>query len=312
MIHKVIFFIFFSFICHPAICYAKEAKDCSNVRFADTGWTDISATTAMTAVVLEEILGYKTNIKLLSIPVTFRSLKNKDIDVFMGYWHPSLEKTFDSYIKDGSVKVVEKNLQGARYMLAVNDAGFKLGIRSYHDIVTYKDELGYQIYGIDPGNSGNQRILDMIKDDRFSLKNFRLIESSEQGSFSQLRRNQRLGIPMVFLSWEPHPINLELNIHYLSGAEDIPGFGEAVVYTVGSADYLNRCYNVNRFLKNIKFSIAMENEMMRRILENKENPKSVGRDLIRSNINLLKDWLVGVKDFNGRDPTDKLMQFIGN
>ncbi|AHA27707.1 glycine betaine ABC transporter substrate-binding protein [Candidatus Liberibacter americanus] len=312
MIYRIIYSICFYFILHSVICYAKEPEYCHTVRFSDTGWTDISATTAVTSVILEEILGYKTDVKLLSIPVTFRSLKNKDIDVFMGYWSPSMEKSFSSYIKDGSVQLVTKNLQGAKYMLAVNDVGYELGIRSYQDIEKYKDKLGYKIYGIDPGNSGNQRILDMINNDKFSLKNFKLVEASEQATFSQVRRSQKIGVPIVFLCWEPNPINLDLNIHYLSGGDDIPGFGEAVVYTVASTYYLDKCYNVATLLKNIKFTVAIENEMMQRILKNKKDPKSVGRELIRSNINLLNDWLVGVKDFNGHDPTHKFEQFIRN
>ncbi|MBY7649259.1 MAG: glycine/betaine ABC transporter substrate-binding protein [Candidatus Liberibacter europaeus] len=304
-------FIFYLYI-FPLVIYAKDAESCHFVRFSDTGWTDISATTAMTSVVLEEILEYKTSIKLLSVPVTFRSLKNKDVDVFMGYWYPSMEKTVAPYLKEGSIQLVTKNLSGARYMLAVNEVGFDLGIKSYHDIVKYKDQLGSKIYGIDPGNAGNQRILDMIRNDKFSLKDFRLVEASEQATFSQVRRYQKNDKPIVFLSWEPNPINLDLNIHYLSGGENIYGFGEASVYTTVSKDYLDQCPNVGRLLKNIKFSIAIENEMMKRILNDKIDPKSVGRELLRSNPNLLKDWLVGVTSFNGHSITHKLTKFIVN
>ncbi|XCE61972.1 ABC transporter substrate-binding protein [Candidatus Liberibacter asiaticus] len=295
-----------------SISYARDADSCTPVRFADTGWTDIAATTAMTSVILEEILGYKTNIKLLAVPVTFRSLKNKGIDIFMGYWYPSLEKFIAPYLEEGSIKLVAENLQGAKYMLAVNDVGFALGIKSYQDIAKYKKELGAKIYAIEPGNEGNQRILDMINNNKFSLKGFRLIEASELASFSQIRRDQRNNIPAVFLSWEPHPINSDLNIHYLPGGEEISGFGEASVYTVVRSDYLDKCPNISRLLKNIKFSVALENEMMKLILNNKQDRQFVGRTMLRTHPDLLKNWLIGVTTFDGQDPSRQLERFMNN
>ena len=66
---------------------AEEAS-CKKVRFADVGWTDIQVTTG-TAQVILEALGYEPEVKTLSVPVTYASLKNKDLDVFLGNWMPS-------------------------------------------------------------------------------------------------------------------------------------------------------------------------------------------------------------------------------
>ncbi|MGH7002671.1 MAG: glycine betaine ABC transporter substrate-binding protein, partial [Alphaproteobacteria bacterium] len=58
---------------------AAEPESCKSVRFADVGWTDITATTATTSEVLKA-LGYSTDTKVLSLPVTYASLAKKDID----------------------------------------------------------------------------------------------------------------------------------------------------------------------------------------------------------------------------------------
>ncbi len=70
--------------------FAAEPESCGTVRFSDVGWTDITATTA-TATTILEALGYETDVKVLSVPVTYTSLKNKDIDVFLGNWMPTME-----------------------------------------------------------------------------------------------------------------------------------------------------------------------------------------------------------------------------
>ena len=49
---------------------AAEPASCGTVRFSDVGWTDITATTALTATVLKA-LGYRPEITVLSLPVTF-------------------------------------------------------------------------------------------------------------------------------------------------------------------------------------------------------------------------------------------------
>ena len=63
---------------------------CEQVTFSDVGWTDITATTAVSSVILDA-LGYETDIKLLSVPVTYASLAKGDIDVFLGNWMPTME-----------------------------------------------------------------------------------------------------------------------------------------------------------------------------------------------------------------------------
>ena len=75
---------------------AAEPESCKTVRFSDVGWTDITATTAVASTVLGG-LGYEADVKVLSIPVTYTSMKNKDIDVFLGNWMPTMEADLKPY-----------------------------------------------------------------------------------------------------------------------------------------------------------------------------------------------------------------------
>src|SRR4051812_12092828 len=79
--------------------FAAEPDSCKAVRFADVGWTDIQVTTGATSVVLEA-LGYEPQVSTLSVPVTLASLKNKDIDVFLGNWMPSMTADVKPYLDD--------------------------------------------------------------------------------------------------------------------------------------------------------------------------------------------------------------------
>ena len=85
--------------------------------------------------------------------------------------------------------------------------------------------------------------------------------------------------PVVFLGWEPHPMNANFKLTYLSGGDDIfgPNFGGATVYTNLRAGYTTECPNVGKLLTNLKFSLPMENEIMGKILERRQGAGR-GRD----------------------------------
>jgi len=205
-------------LCASGAALAAEPDTCKPVRFSDVGWTDITVTTALASRVLEG-LGYEPTDQLLSVPVTYASLKNKDIDVFLGNWMPTMEADLEPYLDDKAVEVVEPaNLESAKYTLAVPAYTFDAGLKSFADIAGFRDQLDGKIYGIEPGNDGNRLVLEMIDEDQFGLKGFELVESSEQGMLAQVRRSVDRDQPIVFLGWEPHPMNTEFDMKYLAGA----------------------------------------------------------------------------------------------
>ncbi len=182
--------------------FATDSASCKNVRFSDVGWTDITATTAVTSHILEA-LGYNPQTKLLSVPITYQSLKNKDIDIFLGNWMPSMEGDIRPYLDDGSVENVRVNLKGAKYTLAVPQYTYDAGLKDFADIVKFKDELDGKIYGIEPGNDGNRIIQAMIDSNAYGLKDFKVVESSEQGMLTQAKRAEGKKDHIVFLGWHP-------------------------------------------------------------------------------------------------------------
>ncbi|MHB0953519.1 MAG: choline ABC transporter substrate-binding protein [Allorhizobium sp.] len=291
---------------------AAEPASCSTVRFSDVGWTDITATTATASVILKS-LGYDTAVTVLSVPVTYTSLKNKDIDVFLGNWMPTMEADIAPYRDEKSVETVRENLEGAKYTLATNAKGAELGIKDFKDIATHKDALEGKIYGIEPGNDGNRLIIDMVDKDTFELKGFEVVESSEQGMLAQVARAEKDGKPIVFLGWEPHPMNANFKLTYLSGGDDVfgPNFGGATVYTNVRAGYTEECPNVGALLKNLKFSLAMENEIMGKILNDSEDPEKAATAWMKANGAAVEPWLAGVTTKDGGDGLAAVKSAVG-
>ncbi|WP_417733816.1 choline ABC transporter substrate-binding protein, partial [Roseovarius sp.] len=285
-----------------AVATGPALANCNEVSFADVGWTDITATTAATTEVLKA-LGYETDIKVLAVPVTYTSLAKGDIDVFLGNWMPTMEGDIAPYREAGTVDTVRANLEGAKYTLATNAAGAALGITSFESIATQAEALDATIYGIEPGNDGNRLIMDMIAADAFGLKDFDVKESSEQGMLAQVSRADRREEPIVFLGWEPHPMNANHDMTYLTGGDDWfgPDLGGATVYTNTRAGYVDECPNVGKLLQNLSFSLAMENEIMGAILDEGAKPEAAATAWLAANPGVLDGWLDGVTTREGGD-----------
>src|ERR1700681_1782693 len=160
--------------------YAIENASCRIVRLSDIGWTDVTATTALVSVLLRD-LGYEPQVTVLSVPVTYASMKKKDIDVFLGNWMPAMDGDRKPFVADGSVEVVGANLVGAKYTLAVPAYTYDAGLRDFADIQRFADVLNHSIYGIEPGNDGNRLVLSLLAQNQFNLGSFKLVESAEQG-----------------------------------------------------------------------------------------------------------------------------------
>lgn len=286
----------------PGSALAAEPDQCKMVRFSDVGWTDITATTAATTLVLEG-LGYETDTKILSVPVTYASLANKDIDVFLGNWMPTMEGDIAKYREAGTVDTVRTNLEGAKYTLAVLKSTYDKGLKSFADIAKFRDDLDGKIYGIEPGNDGNRLILDLVKDKDFALDGFELVESSEQGMLAQVKRSSKRGKDIVFLGWEPHPMNADFEMAYLEGGDAYfgPNLGGAIVATNTRAGYVTECANVGQLLKNLQFSLSMENEIMAAILNDGEEGRDAAKAWLKANPGVLDGWLKGVTTFDGKD-----------
>lgn len=294
--------------------FADAHADCGSVTFSDVGWTDITATTAATTVVLEA-LGYETDILVLSVPVTYTSLASGDVDVFLGNWMPTMEADIAPYREAGTVDTVRVNLEGAKYTLATNAAGAALGITDFASIAGALDELDGQIYGIEPGNDGNRLILDMIAADAFGLgaAGFDVVESSEQGMLAQVQRASDRDEPIVFLGWEPHPMNANFDLTYLEGGDDWfgPDLGGATVLTNTRAGYVEACPNVGTFLNNLSFTLAMENEIMGAILDDGQDPDEAATAWMAANPDAVMAWLDGVTTIDGGDAAAAVSSALG-
>ncbi len=283
--------------------------DCDSVVMSDVGWTDITTTTAAAKHVLEA-LGYDVDVKVLSVPVTFASLESDDVDVFLGNWMPAQNGAIAPYLDSGEIESININLEGTKYTLATTQAAWDAGLQSYGDIAKFEDELDGKIYGIEPGNEGNAYLVSLIEENKHGLEDFEVVESSEQGMLAQARRLVDDDEFVVFLGWEPHPMNANFNLKYLPGGEDFFG-GEGVVHTVTRAGFAEECPNLGTLFGQMDFTLDMENLIMGQILDDGADPEDATLDWIKANPDAVMAWVEGVTTVDGEDGAAAVKEELG-
>ena len=192
------------------------------------------ATTAVANTLLEG-LGYTTTQTQASQQIVFSGIQRGQIDFFLGYWKPLMDDNIKPFLADKSVRVLnEPGLSDGISSLAVPTYLADAGLKTYADIAKFKDQLNGKIYGIDPGTGANTTIKKMIDTNQFGLAGFELIESSESAMLAAVTREARSKKPVVFFGWKPHPMNIKMDVTYLTGSEDVFGADEglATVWTV--------------------------------------------------------------------------------
>lgn len=289
---------------------AAEPESCATVRLAEPGWNDLALTTGTAAVVLEA-LGYSVKSDLLGVEVIYQSLKENQLDAFLGYWDPAMQTYAAPYEADGSVERVRVNLDEAKYTFAVPAYVAEAGVRDFKDLARFPDEFGKELHGIEPGS--NQLMFDVIADPAFGLEGWNVVESSETAMLLEVQRKVDRKEFVVFQAWAPHPMNNAFDLVYLTGgdAQYGPDFGAATVSTQVRKGYLAECPNVGKFLQNLTFDIGFENEGMGYLINEGIDPREAGLKILKARPDVLDGWLEGVSARDGQPAAPVVKAALG-
>jgi glycine betaine/proline transport system substrate-binding protein len=203
-------------------------------------------------------------------------------------------------VANGDVVQLAKNLVGTEFTLAVPDYVWDAGVHDFADLNSFADKFDKKIYGIGSGAPANLSLQEIIKKNDFDLGQWKLIESSEQAMLAEVSRAVKKQRFITFLGWTPHPMNVQLKMHYLKGGEKY--FGDTgSVYTLTRKGYAQACPNVGKLLTNLSFTQAMENSIMAAVVNNKVSNADAAKAWIKANPAVLEQWLDGVKTVDGQD-----------
>jgi glycine betaine/proline transport system substrate-binding protein len=108
-------------------------------------------------------------------------------------------------------------------------------------------------------------------------------------------------------------MNANFAMKYLSGGDDWfgPDFGGATVFTNTRAGFAGECPNVGALLNNLAFTLAMENEIMKAILDDGAPPETAAAAWLKAHPAVLDGWLDGVTTVDGNPGLPAVKAHLG-
>ena len=282
----------------------------TKVRFGYVDWPGVTVKTAVTKHILE-YLGYDVETEMYLVAVLYKGLSTKDLDIFLGGWLPTMKLYLDPYFEEGTIGKVTINLNETVYTLAVPAYVWEAGVRSEADLHKYGDKFGRKIIGIEPGNEGNQIMIDAIKNNTYDLAGWEVVESSTVAMMVAVERAIKNKDWIVWLGWAPHWMNMEFDMKYLEDPLELWGPpGVEVVWTLSRAELKEDMPNIYKFLEQLKVTPEMQNEWIYGYGREKRDADEIAKEWIKNNVKVVDVWVYGVKSVDGRRARDALREAI--
>ena len=281
------------------------------VRFGMVDWPEAIAKTYVSSTVVDA-LGYQTEVSEVSVPLVFKGLEEGDLDVFVEAWFPTMQTNMDAIDQD-DVQSVVTNLPEATFSVAVNREAYDAGVRSQANLNEFADrfEEGGQptIYGIEPGNDGNDVVLDAIENNTYDLGNWALVESSVNGMLGEVDRRTEDGDWVAFIGWEPHWMNNRYDMVLLDDPQNIWG-NPSHVETLVNVDFPERYPELMRFFEQMVVNGDIQADLIDRVDNSGKEPEAIALDWLRENPDVTDQWLEGVTAADGTDGREALRSYL--
>lgn len=290
-----------------AICFcsALPVAAAEKITFGYVNWPGVTVKTHVASQILEA-LGYETEMKMLSVPIVFKGLASQELDLFLGAWLPTMKSMAEKYLQEGALVAVTVNLDETIYTLAVPEYAWEAGVKSHADLVDFADKFDRKIIGIEPGNDGNQIVLDMIENNTYGLKDWKLIESSAEAMMISVSTAIKQKEWVVWLGWSPHWMNLAFDIKYLEDPLNVWGSEPEIVKTVAHAGLEQDNPNVYKLFSQFKITPTIQNAWIDQYSHQKQKPEEVAAAWIRNNLGIIDQWVYGVTSVDGQRARDAI------
>jgi glycine betaine/proline transport system substrate-binding protein len=279
------------------------------VNFGTVDWPEAIAKTNVASIIVDA-LGYQTEVQELGVPTVFQGLDTGDLDVFVEAWFPTMQSNFDQV---NDVESVTTNLEEATFSIAVNQEACDAGVTSHEDLAEFADRFEEggtpTIYGLEPGNDGNQVVLDMIENDQYNLGDWEIIESSTNGMLSEVDRRLGDGEWVAWTGWAPHWMNNRYNMCLLEDPEEAWG-GPSHVETLVNNEFPEQFPELYTFFEQMVVTPEIQRELIDGIDNSGLSPEEFALQWLRDNPEVTDNWLAGIEATDGTDGAEALRSYL--
>ncbi len=211
-----LFFLLVVVALFTAGCGGGGGDGGKTLEIADIGWTENTAISALTKVLLEEELGYESvTVNTSDLDSVYEGVARGNLDAFQDVWLPNQQDLLGSVEDD-----VE--LLGPWYQGQTKQG---IGVPSYME-ATSLDQLTESetdlLLGIEPSSV----VMEIVSEEVIPAYDLdqKLVEASTQGMLAEVDNRYDSREDFAFVAWSPHWMNQRYDFRYLEDPKD--AFGE--------------------------------------------------------------------------------------
>ncbi|WP_418202206.1 glycine betaine ABC transporter substrate-binding protein [Anaerohalosphaera lusitana] len=262
-----------------------QKKDTPTVELVYVEWSSEVASTNVVRAVLQEVMGYETEITPVSAAAMWESVGTGDMDGLVAAWLPT---THSHYLENNKDTVVDlgANLVGTKIGLVVPDYA---PAQSIEDLKLYADQFDRKIIGIDPGAGIMSKTETAMEE--YSLDEYELVEGSGAtmtGALANAIANEE---SIVVTGWTPHWKFTRWDLRYLQDPKNVYG-GAEEIHTIVRKGLKDEMPKVEMFLDQFKWEPADMQELMN-WNKQESKPYENAKKWIKENPEMVLEWVQG-------------------
>ncbi|MCA1715776.1 MAG: glycine betaine ABC transporter substrate-binding protein, partial [Actinobacteria bacterium] len=254
------------------------------LEIADIGWTENTAISALTKVLLEEELGYeRVTVNTSDLDSVYKGVAGGNLDAFQDVWLPNQQDLLGSVEED-----VE--LLGPWYQGQTKQG---IGVPSYMD-ATSLDQLTESetdlLLGIEPSSV----VMEIVSEEVIPAYDLdqKLVEASTQGMLAEVEARYESREDFAFVAWSPHWMNQRYDFRYLEDPKD--AFGElnnpAKILMVVNEDLSRNDPVAYAFMEAVTLTEEQVNDLESTINE-VDDPLEGARRWAREHLEVWQPWV---------------------
>ncbi len=245
-----------------------------------------------------ETLGYEIETEFLGQPMMYEGLSQGDIDLYIGSWMPEEEGMRDGF--EGDYEVVSTQLTDAIYISAVPEYVYEAGVTSHADLADHAEKFDYTIHGGPHGEGADELLSHAIEEDIYDLGDWEIVNADWPATVTEAEQAIENEEWIVFPGWQPHWMNVILDIEYLDDPKNAWGEDSSVIENLAHPSLAERAPNLYQLLENFQIESDHQSEWVYKFDQEEQEMSEVAEEWINNNMNVVESWLEGVQAQNGR------------
>ncbi|SIO19540.1 glycine betaine ABC transporter substrate-binding protein [Halodesulfovibrio marinisediminis] len=269
------------------------------IRFAVPPWAGAIVKAEIATQILEAV-GYKTTIISMDADEAYQALDKGEVDVFMSAWLPTQEKLLAPLLKKKNVRVAGVNVAKAHTGLCVPGYAEAKGVKTIADLAPNATKFESTIYTTESGSGMYSFVEDLIQKDTDGLGKWTQKGEPVNNMLDDVIKAFKDKKWVVFSCWEPHWMNITLDMRYLKSADGTKMLiNENTINTLIRSDIKTEYPDAFTFLSRFNVNKITQGKWTYDVSIKKQSVKETATSWIKGNLNVVRQWLGNLKAANG-------------